>query len=125
MSSISDIRSIRARSWLHYGVTILIIVFAVIAGSLVRLRVDLTEDKRYTLSEPTRKVLAGIKNDIFVQVYLDGEMPIPFKRLKRSARELLDEFRIASGRKVDFNFINPDTIQHLFSPTKKERLCHW
>jgi len=107
MSSISDIRSIRARSWLHYGVTILIIVFAVIAGSLVRLRVDLTEDKRYTLSEPTRKVLAGIKNDIFVQVYLDGEMPIPFKRLKRSARELLDEFRIASGRKVDFNFINP------------------
>jgi ABC-2 type transport system permease protein len=107
MSQGSDIRSIRARSWLQYGVTILIIVFAFIAGSFIRLRIDLTEDRRYTLSEPTREILAGIKNDIFVQVYLDGEMPIPFKRLKRSAGELLDEFRIASGRKVDFIFINP------------------
>ena len=70
-------------------------------------RVDLTEDKRYTLSEPTRKVLSDIKNDIFVQVYLDGEMPIPFKRLKRTVREMLDEFRIASGRKIDYDFINP------------------
>jgi gliding-associated putative ABC transporter substrate-binding component GldG len=34
-------------------------------------------------------------------------MPIPFKRLNRSVRELLDEFRIASGYKVDFDFINP------------------
>ncbi len=52
-------------------------------------------------------MLSGIENDIFVQVYLDGEMPIPFKRLKRSVREMLDEFRIASGRRVDYDFINP------------------
>ena len=52
-------------------------------------------------------MLSGIKNDIFIQVYLDGEMPIPFKRLKRTVREMLDEFRIASGRKIDYDFINP------------------
>ena len=51
--------------------------------------------------------MSGIKNDIFVQVYLDGEMPIPLKKLKRSVREMLDEFRIASGRKIDYEFINP------------------
>ena len=100
-------RKLEKRSWLQFGLTLLVIVFIVIAGSFIRIRADLTEDKRYTLSEPTRKVLSGIKNDIFVQVYLDGEMPIPFKRLKRSVREMLDEFRIASGRKVDYDFINP------------------
>jgi gliding-associated putative ABC transporter substrate-binding component GldG len=84
-----------------------VIFFSVIAGSFLKIRIDLTEDKRYTLSEPSREVLSGIKNDIFVQVYLDGEMPIPFKRLKRSVREMLDEFRIVSGRKVDYDFINP------------------
>ncbi len=107
MADKPDIKNIRTRSWIQFGLTLLVIVSAVIAGSFLRIRLDLTGDKRYTLSEPTRKVLSDIKNDIFVQVYLDGEMPIPFKRLKRSVRELLDEFRIASGRKVDYDFINP------------------
>ncbi len=107
MADKPDTKNIKTRSWLQFGITLLVIVFAVVAGSFLRMRLDLTEDKRYTLSEPTRKVLSGIKNDIFVQVYLDGEMPIPFKRLKRSVREMLDEFRIASGRRVDYDFINP------------------
>ena len=85
----------------------LVLLTVAVAGSFLRIRADLTEDRRYTLSEPTRKVLSAVRNDIFVQVYLDGEMPIPFKRLKRSVREMLDEFRIASGRKVDYDFINP------------------
>jgi ABC-2 type transport system permease protein len=107
MADKPDIKNIRTRSWLHFGLFLLIIVFALIVGSFLRIRFDLTEDKRYTLSGPTLKVLSGIKNDIYVQVYLDGEMPIPFKRLKRSVREMLDEFRIASGRRVDYEFINP------------------
>ena len=112
MAGVINNKSIRAKSWIQFGSTILIIVLALIAGSFLRIRLDLTEDKRYTLSEPTRKVLSGIRNDIFVQVYLDGEMPIPFKRLKRSVRELLDEFRIASGRKVDYSFINPSADEN-------------
>lgn len=83
------------------------IILAVLASSFLRLRYDLTEDKRFTLSQPTRKVLSHLKNDIFIQVYLDGEIPIPLKRLKRSVSEMLDEFRIASGRKIDYEFINP------------------
>lgn len=100
-------RNHEKRNWFRFGFTVFAVVIAAVAVSFLRLRTDLTEDRRYTLSEPTRKVLSGIKNDIFVQVYLDGEMPIPFKRLKRSVGEMLDEFRIFSGRKVDYDFINP------------------
>jgi ABC-2 type transport system permease protein len=103
----TNIKNIKTRSWLQFTTALLIVFLAVAAGSFLRIRVDLTEDKRYTLSEPALKVLSGVKNDIYVQVYLDGEMPIPFKRLKRSVRELLDEFRIASGHRVDYDFINP------------------
>ena len=100
-------RNHEKRNWFRFGFTVFAVVIAAVAVSFLRLRADLTEDRRYTLSEPTRKVLSGIKNDIFVQVYLDGEMPIPFKRLKKSVSEMLDEFRIFSGRKVDYDFINP------------------
>lgn len=99
--------STRAKAWFSFLTIIAGIILVVSASSLIRLRLDLTEDKRFTLSNPTRNVLQHLKNDIFIQVYLDGEIPIPLKRLKRSVSEMLDEFRIASGRKIDFEFINP------------------
>lgn len=119
MADTGNIRDVRIRSWLQFGSVILIVVFIEILGSLIRVRLDLTSDRRYTLSVPSRKVLAGIKNDIFVQVYLDGEMPIPFKRLKRSVGELLDEFRVASRRKIDYSFINPSAEDN---PEKREAM---
>jgi ABC-2 type transport system permease protein len=99
--------NIRLQSWLQFLSAVAGIIIIAVACSYLRFRLDLTEDKRYTLSDPSRKVLSGIKNDIYIQVYLDGEMPIPLKKLKRSVRETLDEFRIASGRKIDYDFINP------------------
>ena len=80
---------------------------ACILLSLVHIRVDLTEDKRFTLAEPTRKILKELDRDVKVEVFLDGEMPIGFRKLRRSAAQYLDEFRIASGRKVSYDFINP------------------
>jgi len=107
MTRTSNIKSIKIRSWLQFLTAVAGIIFVAVVSSFIRVRFDLTEDKRYTLSDPTRKVLSGIKNDLYIQVYLDGEMPIPLKRLKRSVREMLDEFRIASDQKIDYEFINP------------------
>ncbi|MCE5345808.1 MAG: gliding motility-associated ABC transporter substrate-binding protein GldG [Bacteroidales bacterium] len=107
MTDLKNSKNIRLRSWLQFLTTVAGIILVASFCSLIRVRLDLTEDKRYTLSEPTRKVLSDLKNDIYVQVYLEGEMPIPLKRLKRSVAEMLDEFKIASGRKVDYEFINP------------------
>lgn len=112
MADKSDFRSLRLKSWIQFVSAVIIIILAAVAGSFLRIRIDLTEDKRYTLSKPAREVLSGLGNDIFIQVYLDGEMPIAFKRLKRSVAELLDEFSIASARKVDYSFINPSESEN-------------
>lgn len=98
---------IKMKSWLQFLTAIAGIILLVSASSFLRIRLDLTEDKRFTLSTATRHVLDHLKNDIYIQVYLDGEIPIPLKRLKRSVGEMLDEFKIASGRKIDYEFINP------------------
>ena len=98
---------LKVKGWLQFLTVVAGIILAASAASIIRLRYDLTEDKRFTLSESTNKVLNHLKNDIFIQVYLDGEIPIPLKRLKRSVGDMLEEFRIASGRKIDYEFINP------------------
>src|SRR5664280_1271638 len=119
MTETADNKRIKLRSWVQLLTTVAVIIFLSFASSLFRLRYDLTEDKRFTLSEPTRNVLSHLKNDIYIQVYLDGEIPIPLKRLKRSVGELLDEFKIVSGRKIDYEFINPVSYTHLTLPKKR------
>lgn len=107
MAEKTDNRNIKIKGWVQFIVTVAVIVLLASLFNTFRFRIDLTEDRRYTLSEPTLKVLDGIKNDIYIQVYLDGEMPVPLKRLKRSVGEMLEEFRIVSGKQIDYEFINP------------------
>ncbi|MDT8400374.1 MAG: gliding motility-associated ABC transporter substrate-binding protein GldG [Bacteroidales bacterium] len=90
-----------------YAMMIVILLLMAIFSSFISFRIDLTSDKRHTLSDQTKEILSGLEDDIFFQVYLDGEMPIAFKKLRRSVRAMLDEFRMYSGRKVDYQFINP------------------
>ena len=122
MTETTNSKSLKFRSWLQFLTVVAAIILFASLSSFLRVRLDLTEDKRYTLSDQTRKVLKGIKNDIYLQVYLDGEIPIPLKRLKRSVREMLDEFRIASGRKIDYEFINPSEGKNVQQRNAKYQL---
>jgi ABC-2 type transport system permease protein len=104
-NSVSD--RIKINSWVQFIQIAAVAITISVLSTLVNLRLDLTEDQRYTLSQPTHDVLSGLKNDVYIQVYLDGEMEIAFRRLRRSVKEMLDEFRLASGKKIDYEFINP------------------
>ena len=71
-------------------------------------RVDLTEDKRFTLSPYTRQVLDGLDGHIKIVIYLEGKnLPIEFKRFRLSVRELLDEMRLYKGKDLEYEFVNP------------------
>lgn len=103
----TDDSRVKARARMQFILIAFVAISISILSTFIHLRLDLTEDRRYTLSKPTHVILSNLKNDVFLQVYLDGEMEIAFRRLRRSVKEMLDEFRVASGRKVDYEFINP------------------
>lgn len=86
-----------------------IVVIAIVGylSSIWFFRIDLTSEKRYTLSYTTLEVLENLPGEVYVQVYLDGEMPIGFKKMRTSVAEMLDEFRVRSKRKLSYEFINP------------------
>ena len=69
-------------------------------------RVDLTQDKRYTLSEVSMKTLAKIQNPIVIDVLLKGNIPTEFKKLQTETIQLLDEYTAANGN-IIVNFVNP------------------
>ncbi len=69
-------------------------------------RLDLTKEKRYTLSESSVKILESVKDPLTVDVYLEGDFPASFKQLQSETRFMLEEFRKINP-KIDFRFIDP------------------
>ena len=84
-----------------------LVVLLNMAGSLYFLRWDLTEEKRFSISDPTKELLGNLVDDVYVEVYLEGDLPSGFRRLRNSIGEVLEEFKIYSGNRVHYTFIDP------------------
>lgn len=86
---------------------ILIIILVTVISSFLVIRIDLTSEKRYTLSPVTKKILKNLDDVVYIKVYLDGDLNIPLKKMRRNIRELLNEFKIYAGKNFEYEFINP------------------
>ncbi len=70
-------------------------------------RLDLTQEKRYTISDATQNLLKNLEDEVFVKVYLTGKsLPADFRRLETSVRETLDEFKIYGGKNIKYVFVD-------------------
>ena len=87
-------------------ITVVILIALNIAGSYLFKRFDLTQDKRYTLSEATLNLIDQIDEPLYIDVLLDGKFPGEFKRLQTETRQLLEEFK-AHNSNIIFQFENP------------------
>lgn len=90
-------------------IILLLIVLTTInyISSLAFKRIDLTQDKRYTLSSASLNVIKDATSPIIVDVFLIGDdFPSEFKRLQRETKQLLEEFT-ANNSNIIFQFINP------------------
>lgn len=71
------------------------------------LRLDLTANKRYTLSDATKKILGGLDDVVTVRLYFTRELPPQLAFLRRDADDLLAEFKGAAGRRLQVEHIDP------------------
>lgn len=87
-----------------------ILMFVILPLALILafsgIRLDLTKEKRYTLSENTVKVLESVKKPVMVDVYLEGDFPASFKQLQSETKFMLEEFRKINSN-IDFRFTDP------------------
>ena len=96
----------RKKDLYYLIIFILIIFFINIIGQYYYKAFDLTGDKRYTLTEATKKMLRNQKDVIFVKVLLEGDFPAGFKRLQNSVKDVLNQFR-SEDPYLEYMFENP------------------
>ncbi|KGO86751.1 gliding motility protein GldG [Flavobacterium rivuli WB 3.3-2 = DSM 21788] len=76
------------------------------AGSYIFKRFDMTDDKRYTLSEASIKVIEEVKDPLYIDIFLGGDLPPEFKRLQNEIRQVLEEYQVYNSN-ITFNFVDP------------------
>ncbi len=92
--------------------SLLAVIAVNIVSSLFFHRFDLTEEKRYTLTASTKKLLQHIEQPISIEVFLEGkDLPAGIKVLRNETRELLQEFRTLSHGRVTYKFVDINAIK--------------
>lgn len=94
--------------------------FGLLAGIIVCLnillspyffRLDLTEDKRYSIAPVSKSMLEGLTEKVYVEVYLSGKLNPDYERLKKAVKDKLDEFEIYTARGLEYRFVDPNAIE--------------
>jgi ABC-2 type transport system permease protein len=101
-----DRKALKRKHLFQLGITLVLVVALSLLAELRFFRIDLTSEKKHTLSQSSRRMLRDLEDVVYIKVYLDGELPAEFVNFRKSIRELLDEFRAFGGDKVQYEFIN-------------------
>ncbi len=100
-------KKLKNQNIIHLLSTLVIIVLINYLSSALFLRLDLTSDNRYTLTKTTKQILDSLDDIVYIQLFLDGDMPVGFKRMQKSIKEMIDEFKLIANDNIEYEIINP------------------
>ncbi len=90
--------------WLWLSLIFIVVIYL---ASLTHARIDLTKEKRFSITESTKKVLKELDEPVQIDVYLTGDLSAGFKKLSVASEELLSEFKEYGKGNIQYRFIRP------------------
>ncbi|WP_439487661.1 gliding motility-associated ABC transporter substrate-binding protein GldG [Algoriphagus sp.] len=88
------------------------VLLFVLLGQFLRFRVDLTEEKRFSLHPATEEVLSQVSDPLHVDILLVGNnLPGGMRRLQKSIEETIRTFNAYSPEKITFSYFDPMSIE--------------
>lgn len=100
-------KSVANKKW-WWVIILLAVVFINYLASVFHKRLDLTNEKRFTISNPVKKLLGTIDEKMEIYIFLRGDIPAGFKKLSVSAQELLQEFQEYSNGNIHYKILSAD-----------------
>jgi gliding-associated putative ABC transporter substrate-binding component GldG len=88
-------------------VPVVVFALAIYLSSFIHYRADLTQEKRFSLSKPTKQLLENLDSTVTIRVFLTGDLPADYKKLSIATSELLDEFKDYAGGNLHVKFERP------------------
>ena len=99
-------KGLKVKNLTHLGLALVLVILVGMLAEVKFFRIDLTSEKKHTLSQSSRQLMEKLDNVVYVKIYLDGDLPAEFMNFRKSIRELMDEFRAYGGEKLQYEFVN-------------------
>jgi len=99
-------RGLKTRNLTQLSLALVLVILLGFLAEMKFFRIDLTAEKKHTLSQSSRQLLRELDDVVYVKIYLDGDLPAEFVNFRKSILELMDEFRAYGGEKLQYEFIN-------------------
>ena len=87
---------------------LVLILFGInLLASVFHSRIDLTKEKRYTLSKATKELLGNLDEKVRIDVFFKGNYPAGFKKIVNSVQEFLQETREYAHGNITVRYTDP------------------
>jgi ABC-2 type transport system permease protein len=119
MAEMSTKKNKKRSDLINLFLGLIIVVTVNVLSQFLFARIDLTAEKRYTLTTSTKEMLTKLDDIVYFKVYLEGDFPQgagDFKNLRDETKIMLDEFRAYAGDNIQYEFIDPNE-----NPDSKKR----
>jgi gliding-associated putative ABC transporter substrate-binding component GldG len=101
----------KSKVWIETLLGIILLVLIGFISTIKFERFDLTEEKRHSLTSSTIRLLEDLDDVVYVKVFLDGDFPADYQRLRQAIKEKLDEMKAYAGDEIQYEFINPSEAE--------------
>jgi ABC-2 type transport system permease protein len=108
MNKMKSVRqwNVMRQNIIQFILLLAIVILLNIIGRYIFTRFDLTTEKRFTLSKQTKELIRNLDDIVFFRVYLEGDLPPQYRRLRNETRTMLNEFRSYGKNNIQFEFID-------------------
>ena len=91
-------------------VYLIVIVLVNIVGLTLFFRLDLTENRVYSISDASQKVVSTLSEPLTINVFFTKNLPAPYNNTERYLHDLLEEYAIHGNRYFNYTFydVSPD-----------------
>jgi gliding-associated putative ABC transporter substrate-binding component GldG len=103
---------------LSQAVAFVLAVFGVVAALNVAGwwwfgRIDLSENRIYSISPATKQIIKGLDDIVNVKVFFSSNLPSQLKSLENDVRDLLNEYKAFAGNKLRITWEDPTRSEEL------------
>ena len=99
--------SLKSKGYLRLVIFLFALVLLNVLAQFVYTRIDFTKEKRFTLTNKTKETLTKNDKEVVVTVFLEGDMPSAFKRLRNAVNDLLVDYKAYSKASFKVVFVDP------------------
>ena len=91
-----------------------------VAGTTLFFRIDLTENRIYSISKVSQEVVSTLAEPLTINVFFTKNLPAPYNNIEQYLRDLLEEYAIYANKYFNYRFYDVSPEEESIGPAAEE-----